>query len=75
MTSEEQLREMAAHWISPADPELTKFATGHSAPVDWDSFLSEVENCYQFISDPDDTEAMDALDALFQFAQSKVNER
>lgn len=69
----DQARAAAAHWISPADPELTRFATGHSEP-DWADFLAEIEKCrpYADANGPDAERDHAELDALAAYAEMQI---
>jgi hypothetical protein len=79
MLNEQQAREMTAHWISPNDPELCRFASHHPSTVDWAEFVAEMEKCYDYAdahSDPiERSEARAEVTALLSFARMMKDKR
>lgn len=76
--TEDEAREAAAHWISPADPELCRFATGHDrnpgSEVGWTEFLAELDKCRPYAdAHPDPIERAEChteLDLLARYART-----
>lgn len=74
-------RELTAGWISPADTELCRFATGHDrnpgSVVDWEEFIAELEACRPYadanVSYPTAEESHAQLDQLTEYAQWRLS--
>lgn len=74
MIDESTARSLTAHWISPADTELCRFATGHDcnpgSVVDWNDFLAELDACGRFaVTAADYAE----LDSIREYALYRLN--
>lgn len=73
--NESEARYATAHWISAADPELCRFATGHDrnagSEVDWPEFLAELDACRPYAGSVAGAHA--ELDALADYARGQLD--